>query len=466
MIVIFDLEATGLDTAHDEIVEFAAQIGLGRGAETWTCRIRPTQPIPAAASAIHGIRDADVATCDPFPAHAARIRSILTGADVLVGYNLAYDLELLDAELDRHGLPPLDLSRTLVVDALALWRREEPRTLAGAHERFVGGGFEGAHRASEDVAATGRVLEGMLEAFGLGDASWPAIAERAEPGRRRWIGSSGHVEWRAGVPVMTFGRHRGRALDAVAATEDGRSYLGWVLDARFPPHVKRIARLALELDPRALRRRLAGDYGAPEPPDGPRPEELARGEGGSPPHPDREPDPAGSAAGATPAPAAASPSARPTPAHRATPSAPAMAAPPATPATPATPVILFDGVCNLCQGWVRFVIARDRRARFRFASLQSNVARTLLAEHPETHGTDSIVLVDDGRAHMKSTAALRILRELGGAWSALQVFRIVPRPLRDAVYDLVARHRYRWFGRRDACMIPTPEIRSRFIDQS
>ena len=128
------------------------------------------------------------------------------------------------------------------------------------------------------------------------------------------------------------------------------------------------------------------------------------------------------------------------------------------------PVILFDGVCNLCSGAVRFILARDRRGRFRFAALQSDAAKSLLAGAglPQD-ATDSIVLLQDGRAWRRSGAALRIARGLDGAWPLLFAFIIVPRPLRDAAYDFVARRRLRWFGRRAACHVPTPELRSRFL---
>ncbi len=118
--------------------------------------------------------------------------------------------------------------------------------------------------------------------------------------------------------------------------------------------------------------------------------------------------------------------------------------------------ILFDGVCNLCNGFVQFVIARDPEARFRFAALQSDAARRLV-EGIGLAGPlpDSIILVDDGRAYVKSTAALRIARGLRAPWPLAYGLMAVPRWLRDEVYDLVARRRYRWFGRRDACMVPT-----------
>lgn len=131
----------------------------------------------------------------------------------------------------------------------------------------------------------------------------------------------------------------------------------------------------------------------------------------------------------------------------------------------ANPIILFDGVCNLCSGSVQFIIQRDPQARFRFASLQSDTGRRLQTElgiDPEA--LDSILLIEDGRWSRESDAALRIARGLRGPWKLLTVFRIVPRFLRDRVYRFIARHRYRWFGKSESCWLPTPELRSRFLD--
>jgi len=122
------------------------------------------------------------------------------------------------------------------------------------------------------------------------------------------------------------------------------------------------------------------------------------------------------------------------------------------------PVVLFDGVCNLCNGVVRFIIARDPSARFRFAPLQ------WVDDGGPAGTTDSIVLVEAGKRYTKSTAALRIARGLRFPWPLLYALVLVPRPLRDLVYDWVARHRYGWFGKRASCMVPTPEIRSRFLE--
>jgi predicted DCC family thiol-disulfide oxidoreductase YuxK len=131
---------------------------------------------------------------------------------------------------------------------------------------------------------------------------------------------------------------------------------------------------------------------------------------------------------------------------------------------PEGPVVLFDGVCNLCTGTVQFVVPRDADGTLRFAPLQSAVGESLLADcglDPDQR--DSLVLVEDGDCHTRSAAALRIASHLDGGWSLLRSLRIVPRPVRDAVYGLVARYRYDVFGRTDRCMVPSPDIRDRFL---
>ena len=128
------------------------------------------------------------------------------------------------------------------------------------------------------------------------------------------------------------------------------------------------------------------------------------------------------------------------------------------------PLILFDGICGLCNWWVDFVLRRDPHGLFRFSPLQSDAARALLIEHgiaPDFNA--SIVLVADGRALVRSDAIVEILRRLGAPWSAAVVGLVVPRPLRDRAYDAVAARRYRWFGTLDACRLPTPSERARFL---
>ncbi|HEY9005515.1 thiol-disulfide oxidoreductase DCC family protein [Ohtaekwangia sp.] len=128
-------------------------------------------------------------------------------------------------------------------------------------------------------------------------------------------------------------------------------------------------------------------------------------------------------------------------------------------------VVLFDGVCNLCNSTVQFIIRRDPSGIFRFASLQSVYAQTLLKQLGiPSNQLYSIIVVENGVAYQKSDAVLKIVRHLSGAWSLFAVFRIVPKFIRDAFYTGVARYRYRVFGKKEECMIPTPELKARFID--
>jgi predicted DCC family thiol-disulfide oxidoreductase YuxK len=130
----------------------------------------------------------------------------------------------------------------------------------------------------------------------------------------------------------------------------------------------------------------------------------------------------------------------------------------------AHPVVLFDGVCNLCHATVRFVLEHDRAARFRFVPLQSELGRALLEERGlDADALDNVVLVDAAGAHVRSDAVLRILAGLGAPWSWLAALRWLPTTLRDRTYGWIARNRYRWFGKKDACPLPRPEWRDRFL---
>jgi predicted DCC family thiol-disulfide oxidoreductase YuxK len=128
------------------------------------------------------------------------------------------------------------------------------------------------------------------------------------------------------------------------------------------------------------------------------------------------------------------------------------------------PVILFDGICNLCNGAVQFIIRHDPEAVFRFASLQSDFAKGELEKLGKSSlEFESIILLDDG-VYQKSSAALKITRHLSGAWPALSVFKVVPLFLRDWVYDRIAKSRYKVFGKRETCMIPSSDLESRFFN--
>jgi predicted DCC family thiol-disulfide oxidoreductase YuxK len=128
------------------------------------------------------------------------------------------------------------------------------------------------------------------------------------------------------------------------------------------------------------------------------------------------------------------------------------------------PVVLFDGVCNLCNSSVLFIIKRDPRGIFRFAALQSDFSRDLLVKHNiDPDMLHSIIVVHRSRIYRRSRAALEIVRRLGGLWPLLYILVVVPPFLRDGLYDWIASNRYKWFGKKDQCMIPTPELKSRFF---
>lgn len=129
----------------------------------------------------------------------------------------------------------------------------------------------------------------------------------------------------------------------------------------------------------------------------------------------------------------------------------------------AQPVILFDGVCNLCNRFVQFVIRHDRKKQFRFAALQSTAGRSLL-QAPTENIPDSVVLVDNGKEYRQSAAALHVFKKLSGLWPLLYVFIIIPPFARNAVYQLIARNRYRLFGHSVECMLPSPDLKDRFLE--
>jgi predicted DCC family thiol-disulfide oxidoreductase YuxK len=129
------------------------------------------------------------------------------------------------------------------------------------------------------------------------------------------------------------------------------------------------------------------------------------------------------------------------------------------------PVLLFDGVCKFCHGSIQFVIKRDRTQRLYFCPLQSARGQQMMAQHHvEDSGLNSMVLLDNGKVYRKSTAALRIARQLSMPWPLMSIFLLVPAPVRDAVYDFIGRHRYQWFGKYDKCYIPDDDTRERFME--
>jgi predicted DCC family thiol-disulfide oxidoreductase YuxK len=128
------------------------------------------------------------------------------------------------------------------------------------------------------------------------------------------------------------------------------------------------------------------------------------------------------------------------------------------------PVILFDGVCNLCNGSVQWVLLRDKRSVFHFAALQSETGARILQKFGlPADALNTVVLAFEDRIYTESDAVIEVARRLGGVWRLLTIFKIVPRPLRNAVYRFVGRNRYRWFGKSESCLLPRPEWRARFV---
>lgn len=128
-------------------------------------------------------------------------------------------------------------------------------------------------------------------------------------------------------------------------------------------------------------------------------------------------------------------------------------------------IILFDGVCNLCSSSVQFVLKRDKKKQFLFGSLQGRFGQEILVRYNLPADTfNSFILLEDNQLYTKSTGALRMLKHLGGGWRLLYGFIIIPRFLRDAVYGFIAKNRYKWFGKKEACWLPRPEWKDRFLD--
>ena len=130
-----------------------------------------------------------------------------------------------------------------------------------------------------------------------------------------------------------------------------------------------------------------------------------------------------------------------------------------------THIVLFDGVCNLCNRSVQFILKRDKKKKFLFASLQGKTGKEILQRFnlPPDY-INSFILVENNRVYTHSTGSLRMLKLLGGGWKLLYGLIVVPKFIRDAVYNQVAKNRYKWFGKREECMIPTPELKERFLD--
>lgn len=266
-IVVFDCETTGTDRTKDQVIELCVQRGLEEDAPSTVWRIKPLAPIHPGAQAVHGITIEELADCPAFADIANEVAAVFADADIIVGYNLAFDIDMLQAEYARIGMPPLDFASKKIVDAFRLWQQCEPRSLMHAHQRFVGAEFAAAHTASADVAATGRVLAGMLKHFALEGQDWDQIAQKSDPliaQRASWVGPSRHLRWEGEVIVVGFGKYSNAPVHELAAGPD-RSFLSWVIERDFPSHVTEVCKQALELPGEQFLRWAKERYGQPAP---------------------------------------------------------------------------------------------------------------------------------------------------------------------------------------------------------
>lgn len=128
-------------------------------------------------------------------------------------------------------------------------------------------------------------------------------------------------------------------------------------------------------------------------------------------------------------------------------------------------IILFDGVCNVCNGFVNFLIPRDKKDKFQYGSLQSLKVKEMLQQyHYNPDDLSTVILIEKDKLYSQSTAVLKILRQMSGAWPLMYAFIIVPKAIRDFAYQQIARNRYKLFGKKDSCMVPTPELRAKFVE--
>ncbi len=262
-VLIFDVETTGIDKKKDQVIELCLQWGVEDDAKQQVWRIKPSVPIHPEAKAVHGIGIEDLEDCPSFGELAEDLRVIFDDCNVWVGYNIEFDIGMMQAEYSRLQSPLLNMSGKSIVDAFRLWQRCEQRTLQDAHRRFVGKGFDAAHSAAADVRATGNVLTGMMRDFQLADKNWQEISLVCFPEQASWVGPSRHICWSdAGEPVMGFGKHAGAPLHELAKS-DNRNYLRWIIGSDFPPHVQQICSQAFAMPAQEFLSWVSQEYPRP-----------------------------------------------------------------------------------------------------------------------------------------------------------------------------------------------------------
>lgn len=232
-VIVIDTETTGLDRNLSHVIDVCIR-DLSDTREVFYRRVKPPIPIPPDIAAIHGISDALVEGCPTFGSIADDLAEQIEWADVITGYNPDFDIDMLKSELERAG-------RSIkwpkvVVCAKRLWDKQDPRHLQNAYKTFVDpAGFEGAHGAVADVAATAAVIKGMIAKYGLQDVPWAELV----PPKDGQYGNSHHVRWRdtnKDELVLNFGKHKDMSFHLIPG-----GYLRYMIDKDFPPHVKNLS---------------------------------------------------------------------------------------------------------------------------------------------------------------------------------------------------------------------------------
>ena len=243
-LVFFDLETTGVDVKEARIIEISVAKRLPDGSvESKTRRFNPGMPIPAGATAVHGITDADVAHESPFWQVAKSLVDFLEGCD-LAGYNLVkYDLPILEKEFERAKVP-FSIEGRKVVDVMKIFYQKEPRDLAGACRFYLGREHDGAHSAQADVAATAQVLDAMMERYGDLPNSLSELSDHLNDPNA--IDLAGNLVLVDGKPHLNFGKHAGKSLDWVA--KNFPSYINFILAGDFLSDTKAIVARYLAAD--------------------------------------------------------------------------------------------------------------------------------------------------------------------------------------------------------------------------
>lgn len=259
-VLAFDVETTGRNPEIDQVVEISVCLYDGSPEpHVYTRRMKPDVPITPGALRVHGISMDDLADAPRFAECADEIEALFRSADVVMGYNVAFDIRFLEQEFRRISRP-FSLDGRPVVDPYRIWQTMEPRSLEQACSRFAGGNLLNAHSAADDALAVMPVLEGMRSAFGLEERTWDELAAMTTPDRETWIGPTNHIRWEGDAIVLGFGKYEGQPfLDIARSRPD---YLEWMQRQDFPAHVKSLCRGALSgIDDATFTARIVEFYG-------------------------------------------------------------------------------------------------------------------------------------------------------------------------------------------------------------